>query len=107
MTHSSARVTLIQSYICFCVITMTTRFYLFVAGYPFYSVMSEQDVWNANKRAIASYAPSNKDLKLIWERDPKTERIIKMFHRSASSGRGLHFIFLWRKSKDVLRIEHS
>ncbi len=47
--------------------------------YPFEIVMSEQDVWNANKRAIASYAPSKKDLKLIWERHPKTERIITMF----------------------------
>ena len=52
----------------------------FCAGYPFFIVLTEQDVWNANKRAIASYAPSNKDLKLIWERDPKTERIIRMFH---------------------------
>ena len=41
--------------------------------------MSEQDVWNANKKTIAGYAPGNKDLKLIWERDPKTERIIRMF----------------------------
>jgi DNA-binding beta-propeller fold protein YncE len=51
----------------------------FCGGYPFSIVMTDQDVWNANKRAIASYAPSNKDLKLIWERDPKTERIIRMF----------------------------
>ncbi len=51
----------------------------FCAGYPFDIVLTEQDVWNANKRAIASYAPSNKDLKLIWERHPKTERIIGMF----------------------------
>ena len=51
----------------------------FCAGLPFSSVMTEQDVWNANKKAIASYAPGNKDLKLIWERDPKTERIIRMF----------------------------
>ncbi len=51
----------------------------FCAEYPFFIVQSEQDVWNANKRTIASYAPSNKDLKLIWERDPKTERIIRMF----------------------------
>jgi DNA-binding beta-propeller fold protein YncE len=51
----------------------------FCAGLPFFWVMSEQDVWNANKKAIASYAPTNKDLKLIWERDPKTERIIRMF----------------------------
>jgi DNA-binding beta-propeller fold protein YncE len=50
----------------------------FCGGTPFY-VMSEQDVWNANKRAIASYASDNKDLKLIWERDPKTQRIITMF----------------------------
>jgi len=51
----------------------------FCAEYPFEIVMSEQDVWNANKRAIASYARSNKDLKLIWERHPKTERIINIF----------------------------
>jgi DNA-binding beta-propeller fold protein YncE len=51
----------------------------FCAEYPFDIVQSEQDVWNANKRAIASYAPSNKDLKLIWERHPKTERIISIF----------------------------
>jgi DNA-binding beta-propeller fold protein YncE len=51
----------------------------FCSGLPFYGIMSEQDVWNANKRAILSYVPGNKDLKLIWERDPKTERIIKIF----------------------------
>src|SRR6266576_859473 len=51
----------------------------FCADLPFFSVMTEQDVWNANKRAIASYAPTNKDLKLMWERDPKTERIITRF----------------------------
>ena len=41
--------------------------------------MTEQDVWNANKKAITTYAAANKKLKLIWERDPKTERIIRMF----------------------------
>ena len=51
----------------------------FCGGYPFYVVLSEQDVWNANKRTIASYAPGNKDLQLIWERHPKTERIINIF----------------------------
>ena len=52
--------------------------------------------------------PANKDLKLIWERDPKTERIIKRFPIAPRPrNRGLHFIFLWRKSKNVLRIEHS
>ena len=51
----------------------------FCGGYPFYHVMTEQDVWNANKKAISTYVPTNKDLKLIWERDPKTERIIRVF----------------------------
>ncbi len=51
----------------------------FCAGLPFSFVMTEQDVWNANKKTIASYAPGNKVLKLIWERQPKTERIIRMF----------------------------
>jgi DNA-binding beta-propeller fold protein YncE len=51
----------------------------FCGGYPFTFVMTEQDVWNANKKAVSTYLPANKDLKLIWERDPKTERIIKRF----------------------------
>jgi DNA-binding beta-propeller fold protein YncE len=51
----------------------------FCAGLPFFIVMTEQEVWNANKNAVAAYAPTNKDLKLIWERDAKTERIISMF----------------------------
>src|SRR6266498_3192068 len=51
----------------------------FCSGLPFFGAMSEQDVWNANKNAILTYAPTNKDLKLIWERDPKTARITRMF----------------------------
>src|SRR5256886_3287909 len=51
----------------------------FCSELPFFAVMSEQDVWNANKRAILSYVPGNKDLKLIRERDPKTQRIIRKF----------------------------
>jgi DNA-binding beta-propeller fold protein YncE len=51
----------------------------FCSDLPFVVLMSEQDVWKANKRAIFGYVPGNKDLKLIWERDPKTERIIRMF----------------------------
>lgn len=51
----------------------------FCSGFPFFYVMTEQDVWTANKRAILTYVPSRKDLKLIWERDPKTERIISRF----------------------------
>ena len=52
---------------------------------PFY-VMTEQEVWNANKRAILNYAPVTKDLKLIWERDPKTERIISVFQSLGALG---------------------
>jgi hypothetical protein len=51
----------------------------FCAELPFNHVMTEQDVWNANKRAILSYVPGNKGLKLIWESEPQAERIIKMF----------------------------
>jgi DNA-binding beta-propeller fold protein YncE len=51
----------------------------FCSGLPFFYVMSEEDVWHANKQAILAYVPSSKDLKLIWERDPKTERIIREF----------------------------
>jgi DNA-binding beta-propeller fold protein YncE len=51
----------------------------FCADYPFAVVISEEAVWNANKKAISTYVPTNKHLKLIWERDSKTERIIRMF----------------------------
>ena len=51
----------------------------FCAGLPSSFVMTEPDVWKANKQAILSYVPTNKDLKLIWERDPQTERIITRF----------------------------
>ena len=53
-----------------------------------------------NKRAILTYTPGPKDLKLIWERDPKTERIIKMFQpvRDLGSG-GLHFIVLCGRAR--------
>jgi hypothetical protein len=51
----------------------------FCSGLPFFWVMTEQDVWNANKNAILAYTPGDKDLKLIWEKDSKTERIITEF----------------------------
>ena len=50
----------------------------FCSGTPSY-VMSEQEVWNANKRAILAYVPTQKDLKLIWEEDSMIRRIIRMF----------------------------
>ena len=51
----------------------------FCSGMPFFWVMTEQGTWQANKNAILSYTPGDKNLKLIWERDPKVERIITQF----------------------------
>jgi hypothetical protein len=70
----------------------------FCAGNPFFWVMTEQDVWNANKRAILNYVPGDKNLKLIWERDPKTERIIKRFQPFLDLGSedSISFIFAGR-----------
>jgi hypothetical protein len=42
-------------------------------------VMTQQDIWSDNKKAIIDYVPKGKDLKLIWETDLKTERIIAKF----------------------------
>jgi hypothetical protein len=43
-------------------------------------VMTGQDIWSHNKKAIANYVPNGKDLKLIWETGHlKTESIIRMF----------------------------
>jgi DNA-binding beta-propeller fold protein YncE len=70
----------------------------FCGKYPFAVVQSEQDVWNGNIRTIASYSPSNKDLKLIWERHPKTERIISIFQslRDLGTEDSLSYSFLGR-----------
>jgi DNA-binding beta-propeller fold protein YncE len=79
-------------------------------GLPFFIVMTEQEVWNANKRAILSYVPSNKDLKLIWERDPKTERIIRMFQslRELGTEDSLSFSFGGRvRTFYVLNIDNK
>lgn len=58
----------------------------FCGGYPFFYVMTEQDVWNANKKAVTTYVPGSRNLKLIWERQPKTERIIRMFQSLSDFG---------------------
>jgi len=51
----------------------------FCGGHPMI-VMTGQDIWSHNKKAIANYAPTGKDLKLIWETgDPGIENIIRMF----------------------------
>ena len=55
-----------------------TRILSFCGGTPVI-IMTQQDLWNHNKRAIVDYVPKGKDLKLIWESDLKTRRIIAMF----------------------------
>jgi len=67
----------------------------FCNGYPFFYVMTEQDIWNANKKAVATYVVTDKQLKLIWEHNPKTERIISLFHslRELGTEDSLSFTF--------------
>jgi DNA-binding beta-propeller fold protein YncE len=89
----------------------------FCGGTPFY-VMSEQDVWNANKRAILNYVPGSKDLKLIWERDPKTEKIVRIFQTLRDfgtedslsfsfGGRGRTFYVLNIPNKNIQQFQHG
>jgi len=69
--------------------------------------MTEQDVWNANKRAILSYVPGNKDLKLIWERDPKAERMFQSL-RDLGTEDSISFSFAGRlKAFYVLNIPNK
>jgi hypothetical protein len=58
----------------------------FCSDLPYGFVMAEQEIWRANKKAISSYIPGTKDLKLIWERDFKTERIIRTFQQLRDLG---------------------
>ena len=51
----------------------------FCGGHPMVA-MTGQAIWGHNRKAIANYAPSGKDLKLIWETEaPGTDSIIRMF----------------------------
>ncbi|MGC2352794.1 MAG: hypothetical protein WA496_05295, partial [Candidatus Udaeobacter sp.] len=70
----------------------------FCGGHPM-SAMTGQDIWSHNKKAIASYVPNGKDLKLIWETEnPETERIIRMSQsiRDLGTEESLSFSFLGR-----------
>jgi hypothetical protein len=70
----------------------------FCGGSPIY-VMTPQAVWSANKKAIVDYVPSGKDLKLIWERDPRIERIIKLLQplSDLATEESLSFSFAGRR----------
>jgi hypothetical protein len=58
----------------------------FCGGQPMFVFVTDQDVWRDNKRAIVEYVPSGKDLKLIWERGSKTDRIIKTLEPAREHG---------------------
>jgi len=42
-------------------------------------VMTGQEIWSHNKKAIANYVPNGKDLKLIWETGDRGTESIRMF----------------------------
>jgi hypothetical protein len=70
----------------------------FCGGSPVY-VMTPHAVWSANKKAIVDYVPSGKDLKLIWESDPRTERIIRLLQpvQDLATEESLSFSFSGRR----------
>jgi hypothetical protein len=74
-----------------------TKVLSFCGGTPAI-VMTQEDVWSHNKKAILSYVPNGKDLKLIWENDPKTQRIIRMFQtlRDLGTDDSISFSFAGR-----------
>jgi hypothetical protein len=65
------------------------------------SVMTEREVWSANKKALVDFVPRDKDLKVIWERGPKTERIIRMFEplRNLATEESISYSFGGRERK--------
>ena len=58
-------------------------------------VMTGQDIWNYNKKAIANYVPNGKDLKLIWESGPTTGRILEVLRplRDLATEESISFFF--------------
>jgi hypothetical protein len=66
----------------------------FCGGHPMF-VTTGQDIWSHNKMAIANYVPSGKDLKLIWEGNQSTERIVRMLQplRDLATEESLSFSF--------------
>lgn len=58
----------------------------FCGDVPF-NPQTEQQIWSTNKKAIANHVENGKDLKLVWEKHQKTERIIKMFEPLRDIGR--------------------
>lgn len=70
----------------------------FCDGHPMI-VMTGQDIWSNNKKAIANYVPSGKDLKLIWESSPTAETIVGMLRplRDLATEESVSFSFAGRR----------
>ncbi len=78
----------------------------FCGGHPMF-VMTGQDIWSHNKKAIANYVPNGKDLKLIWESGPTAERIIEILRplRDLATEASMSFSFGGRvRTFNVLNI---
>ena len=67
-------------------------------GSPMY-VMTDEQIWKANKKTLAGHVPRGKDLKLIWEKGATTERIIKLLEplRSFGTEESISFLFAGRE----------
>jgi hypothetical protein len=73
-------------------------------------IQTENQVWLANKNTVINYVPTGKDLKLLWERHPKTERIVSMFRHFRDLGKeeSLSFSFVGQdKNFYVLTFQNS
>jgi hypothetical protein len=72
----------------------------FSSGLPF-NLMSEREIWSANRVALVTYVPKGKDLKLIWEIDPKLNRIFQLFQPlgNLSTEETIAFSFAGRERK--------
>lgn len=81
----------------------------FCGGTPML-VMSGQDIWSRNKMAIANYVPNGKDLKLIWEENQNTDRIVRMLQplRDLAAEESISFSFAGRqRTFHVLNIPYK
>jgi hypothetical protein len=81
----------------------------FCGGHPM-CVMTGQDTWSHNKKAIANYVPNGKDLKLIWESGPTAEKIIEILRplRDLATEESVSFSFGGRRRTfNVLNISSN
>jgi hypothetical protein len=70
----------------------------FCAEEPMFVFTTDQDLWRQNKKILVGYVPHGKDLKIIWERGSKAERIIKLLKpaRELATEDSLSFSFAGR-----------